>query len=391
MEQPSAPAARARTRPQTMKLAAIGAAVIAVSALAWWSFRHSFIAQLDLAMVTPGIVFGSLVLPMLLFTLWIATVALVAVMTHARWMSVVIAGVSALAPFLFFAPTAWIMAASVLLMLVCVFFIHSVDHEARGQVRFSIHRSIRPHLGFTVAIIAIAISFTYYSHTVVSQKRHGLQAIDLLSNSAVNLTQVVLPSLVKEYRADMTLDDFILVNGPSIIETFAPAIPGEAAGTLPSELQALSQEDFLTQFRTAVDKGDIPRDQLPPRVAEELDAGTLTLDDLIAAGSTALLANQVGAVRQQLTAELDITAAGNEPMASVLRKIAERHLGPAIASRERLITPLLAATLAVLLLAFTWLYQIIVNLWASGLTALFRATGFFRIETVQVTQERLTF
>lgn len=377
------------THARLLKFIGMGVVLLAVSAGAWWSFRHAFTVGVDFSTLTLRSFLALCLAPLLLFTLTIAVQAVLGAMARPHWAVATAALLASLTPFLFFSPTVWLAAASAIVFFDSLYFLQTIGQESRGLLRFSMLKVSRPHLGLIVAVFAVAISFAFYSHTTVSERRQGVKALDLLSTSSVNLANLVLPSFVEEYHPDMTLDAFILRNGPALFAQFAPRIAeGE---DLPQEATGFSSDELMAAFREAVAKGDIPREEIPPDIAAKLDAGTLTLDDLVQEGNERLFATQLEAFRSELAKSFGVPLAGDELMADVLRKVATQQLQPFVERHERLITPLIAAAFGFLLLAFGWFYQLLIKLWASFAVWLLVRLGFFVLRRVPAEQEHLTY
>lgn len=375
------------TRSQRMKLFGMSGALLATAMLAWWSFHGSLLGIPQGTSFVPALLRIVLV-PLALFTLWIAVASLLALMGRPRWLLFLAAVLSSLAPFFFFSPTVWLAAASLLLLVAVTILLFSIIGEANDRVRFSLRACLRPHLGIVLAVVAVSLSFTFYSQAVVlDEGRQGLRALDAVANLSATLANALLPSLVDDYRPEMTVDEFLLRNGMDLLRRFM----GSQQEQAPPEAQELFSGDVVDALDRAVRDGTIPRDQVPPEILAKLEAKQLTVDDLVAAQEETFVRDQLDAIYEGIAQETGVHLQGTENVSDAIRRLAASLLAPTFANKEKFFSPILAAALGFLLLAFDWLYQLLVKVWGSGLFALLRRTRFFSVTRVPATKDVVTY
>lgn len=369
------------TSGQLWRLVALGLTALVSAVIFWWAFESHIGTSYTLSNA-PAIV-GSVIVQILLFCAWIAMVGIIG-MSSLHHQSAYIAVVpSTIAHFIFYGISAWAAIVFVLLNLAFYFFTRGVLHEVEERVHFSAINSVRAHLGLTMTIALLCVSLMFYVQTVVTAKA-DVDPVDIIANSTAGIVSNVIAFQVDAYQPEMPLDEFILIGLRQVSDQFVPKEVQDQ-----NDLPDLKDGDINQVVLELIAQGTVTREQLGEDIVTKAEQGTLTTADIVSASNPNYIQEQIVQVRMDLLNQFGVTASGQEPVISVLRRISKKIIADNIGPYEPFIPPFLALALFFVLIIFTWLFNAIVKLLAVLFAWVFRAAGVITFEQRDVKQQLL--
>jgi hypothetical protein len=234
-------------------------------------------------------------------------------------------------------------------------------------------------IGGVVVAMALSISMLYYIVTSEQDRDTGRQAIDSLILSTTNISNEIIPTQIKGYDPDKTLDQFIFEISAGVVEDISGQLNEELEDSF-NNPKVEEGQALIDDLRNKVQSGEVDINALPEEIRNNLYSEDLTAESLVSSEFVqSIFQKQIKEARDQFIKSVGIEAEGSdklsEVMAKIIRKYAFQFLGP----YEDFITPLLALSLFFALNLFGFFFLTLINSFTSLIFMILKATRFVRI------------
>lgn len=316
------------------------------------------------------------------FFFLVAFVAITALLVHERLISRSIFVLTALTYLVWFR-LGWYTFFSLGLVLLALWqYDWQIKEEESLRIKFSVTKSMRHGLSAVIALILLAVSLTFYGHSIQNQPIMG-SSLDPITEVSGNIANQLLALQVPEYNPKETLDDFLFrIASQQTKKLLDQRGGGQVSGSFSnasSLVDELAQVDFS---RVA--------SLLPEEVRRQVENDPERLKAALTEQANASVKQEFTKVRNKLVTDLGIAATGVTPMGEVLKQLIGKQLTSFLGPYEYFIPPLLALTIFFSLSIFTFLYAAIIKLFAFIIFSIIRASRFVQIRTVDAKVEVAT-
>ncbi|MBU1951290.1 hypothetical protein KJ733_00055 [Patescibacteria group bacterium] len=361
------------------KIVILGVVTVLASVLAWYSLSTVFNLEWSSGSMPILQLLVRLIFPVVAFCLYLALISITATVVHREMVQLPIWILSSF-PLLFFFPfSPWLLVISLLQILIFVYYAHRIRTEVKARIKFSLLKTMRWGLGGVIVAIILSISLLYYFTTTNQERDSGREAIDSLIISTTNIANEIIPTQIKGYDPDKTLDQFIFEISAGVVED----ISGQLNEELEDSFDNPKVEEgtaLIEELRSKVESGEVNIDLLPPEIRDNLYSDTLLTEDLV---SSDIVQNvfqaQIADARDEFLKSMDIEAEGTDTISSVIAKIIRKYAFQFLGPYEDFITPLLALSLFFALNIFSFVFHALINMLASSLFAILQVSKFVKI------------
>ncbi|MFA6271681.1 MAG: hypothetical protein WC693_01050 [Patescibacteria group bacterium] len=365
------------------KIAILGVLTVLASVLAWYALSTVFNLEWSGQNLSIWQMLLRLIFPVIAFCFYLALVSTTAIVVKKEVIQLPIWILSSM-PMLFFFPfSPWLLIISLLQIIIFVYYAHRTHNEVKGRIKFSLYKIMHWGIGGVVLAMALSISMLYYFVTTTQDRDNGRQAIDSLIISTTNISNEIIPTQIKGYDPDKTLDQFIFEISAGVVEDISGQLNEELEDSF-NNPKVEEGQALIDDLRNKVQSGEVDINALPPEIRDNLYSETLSADTLVSSAFVqSIFQEQITGARDEFIKSIGIEAEGSdklsEVMAKIIRKYAFQFLGP----YEDFITPLLALSLFFALNLFGFVFLTLINSFTSLIFMI-----LFAVKFVRVTQEK---
>lgn len=372
------------------KIVILGVITVLSSVLAWFALSTVFNLEWSAGTLPLVQLLIRLIFPVLAFCLYLALVSITATVVHKELIQLPIWTLSSLAVLIFFPFSSWLLIISLLQILIFVYYAHRIRTEVKARIKFSLNKTMRWGLSGVIVATALSISLLYYFTTTAQERNTGREAIDSLIISTTNIANEIIPTQIKGYDPDKTLDQFIFEISAGVVED----ISGQLNEELEESFDNPKVEDgmaLIEDLRNKVETGEVDINMLPLEIRDNLYSDTLSTEDLVSSTVVqSIFQSQIAQARDEFLKNIDIDAKGTDTISEVIAKIIRKYAFQFLGPYEDFITPLLALSLFFALNIFSFVFHALINTFASSLFAILHASKFVRIREEKKEVEHVT-
>ena len=327
-----------------------------------------------------------IILSFLSLFLFVALVAIVALLVHERmiaWSIYILAILTHLIWFRY----GWYSSIAVLLLVIgCLYYDWQIKTEESLRIRFSVSKSMRYGLSTTIALVLLAISLTFYGHSVAKQQLAG-SSLSPLHEMAGNTVNQAIALQIPDYDPKETVDDLLYRLMTAQIKK---QVEGEAQdrGVQAPEIDFSNPAASFEQLSN-LDLSAIIN-ELPPEIRSQVGDDPEALRQYIQDRGNAMIESRFVTERNKILSDLGVQAQGSTPVGEVVKQLVAKQLEKFLGPYEVFVPPLLALTVFFTLSIFIFLYAGFMKAFATLIFAIIKGTGFVKIQTIDAEVEVAT-